>query len=470
MVLGRFEGGGPPTIGDFDGDGFPEVAVAGGTRLRVFDFDCAAGGPDCMPGQPFVRWSQPSQDGSSKQTGGSAFDFDGDKQVEVVYADECFLRVYDGRTGVVKYSAFRTSNTWYEGPVIADVNKDQTTKIPRQLRRAWTAMLDGQPQGKALRRSDSPRSRLQSRRGLPEHGHDLRQTRIAAARLRISAAIQVSCARHLLPARSEPGNTCRAQHPNGSTMTGVNPIQHGIRVLNDKLNRWASSRPMWNQHAYSVTNINDDGTIPKTSDWLAKQNFKVMGLNNYRQNVQGPTAVDELPDITAGSTETPVSSTATRQLSPSISATVASAPFRHRSRSPSTILPAPFCVPASPTARSQPATGCKPVRCTIAGADTIRVIGKTVTIKANDDGHGQRGTVECNYDNNGDSNRHHGLPRAGLTRPPGLSVGGLTESRRMSSGLNTSSVEGSLGFSSLRIRRSSIACAMSGSRADANSS
>jgi len=79
---------------------------------------------------------------------------------------------------------------------------------------------------------------------------------------------------------------------------GANPNQHGIRVLNDKLNRWASSRPMWNQHAYSVTNINDDGTIPKTSDWIAKQNFKTPGLNNYRQNVQGPTTVDELPDIT----------------------------------------------------------------------------------------------------------------------------------------------------------------------------
>ena len=123
----KVEGGGSPTIGDFDGDGFPELAIANGTRFRVFDFDCVGGGAGCEG--PFIKWSKPSQDISSKQTGGSAFDFDGDGKIEVVYADECFLRVYDGTTGEVKYSAYRSSNTWYEGPVIADVNNDQTTKI-----------------------------------------------------------------------------------------------------------------------------------------------------------------------------------------------------------------------------------------------------------------------------------------------------------------------------------------------------
>ena len=38
-----------------------------------------------------------------------------------VYGDECFTRVYDGVTGKVLYSRFRTSCTWYENPVVADV-------------------------------------------------------------------------------------------------------------------------------------------------------------------------------------------------------------------------------------------------------------------------------------------------------------------------------------------------------------
>jgi hypothetical protein len=402
MVLGRFEGGGPPTIGDFDGDGFPEVAVAGGTRLRVFDFDCATGGPDCMPGQPFVRWSQPSQDGSSKQTGGSAFDFDGDKQVEVVYADECFLRVYDGRTGVVKYSAFRTSNTWYEGPVIADVNKDQTTKILVNSAEPGPQCSTDNPKGKPY---VDPIHRGVACRV----AEDCPSTGMACDNAYCRCTTSDQCRDPGLVCTAPPagtpgtGNTCRAQHPNGSTMTGLNPIQHGIRVLNDKLNRWASSRPMWNQHAYSVTNVNEDGTIPKTSDWIAKQNFKVMGLNNYRQNVQGPTAVDELPDIT-GRIDRDACQLNGNQATLTVNicnrgkrAVPASVPVTFYD-SAGAILCTGITDGPVPTG-----SGCKPVRCTITGADTIRVIGKKVTIKANDDGHGQRGTVECNYENNGDS-------------------------------------------------------------------
>ena len=60
--------------------------------------------------------------------------------------------------------------------------------------------------------------------------------------------------------------------------------------------RWASSRPLWNQHAYNITNINDDGTVPRTSQW--KQNYLMPGLNNYRQNVQGRASPTDLADIT----------------------------------------------------------------------------------------------------------------------------------------------------------------------------
>ena len=46
-----------------------------------------------------------------------------------MYADECFLRVYDGKTGDVLFSSYRTSGTWLENPVIADVDKDDNTEI-----------------------------------------------------------------------------------------------------------------------------------------------------------------------------------------------------------------------------------------------------------------------------------------------------------------------------------------------------
>ena len=56
-------------------------------------------------------------------------------------------------------------------------------------------------------------------------------------------------------------------------------------VYRDIFDRWASSRPVWNQPAYSVTNVGDHGEIPRTSDVAI--NWRTPGLNNFRQNVQG---------------------------------------------------------------------------------------------------------------------------------------------------------------------------------------
>lgn len=115
--------GGPPTVGDFDKDGFPEIAAAGGTSYVVYDLDCKNGGPGCAGIN--IRWTRPSQDASSATTGSSIFDFEFDGQAEAVYGDECFARVYEGKTGEVLYSAYRTSCTWYENPIVADVDNDR---------------------------------------------------------------------------------------------------------------------------------------------------------------------------------------------------------------------------------------------------------------------------------------------------------------------------------------------------------
>ena len=56
-----------------------------------------------------VLWVQPSQDASSNVTGSSVFDFDGDGQAEAVYRDECFIRVYNGRTAVTTAAAIVSS-------------------------------------------------------------------------------------------------------------------------------------------------------------------------------------------------------------------------------------------------------------------------------------------------------------------------------------------------------------------------
>lgn len=106
--------GGPPTIADFNGDGKAEIGVAGLQSYTVF-----------KPGRPGnILWTVPTQDVSSSTTGSSVFDFDGNGRAEVVYADECYVHVYDGATGMEIFQAPNTSCTAYEMPVIADVTGD----------------------------------------------------------------------------------------------------------------------------------------------------------------------------------------------------------------------------------------------------------------------------------------------------------------------------------------------------------
>ncbi|MFO0000324.1 MAG: FG-GAP repeat domain-containing protein, partial [bacterium] len=38
---------------------------------------------------------------------------------------------------------------------------------------------------------------------------------------------------------------------------------NGIYVIGDLNDTWVSTRKIWNQHSYHITNVNDDGTIPR---------------------------------------------------------------------------------------------------------------------------------------------------------------------------------------------------------------
>ncbi len=128
--------GGPPTIADFDGDGRPEFAAAGAGGYVVFDINRQgedivqpAGLPPPAPGDIYVRWLQPTQDETSRSTGSSVFDFQGDGVAEVLYGDECFTRVYNGATGEVIAEIENSSATIHEYPIVADSDGDGNSEI-----------------------------------------------------------------------------------------------------------------------------------------------------------------------------------------------------------------------------------------------------------------------------------------------------------------------------------------------------
>ncbi len=199
--------GGNPVIADFDGDGRPDIGIAGRTHYTVFNGQTGD-----------IVWASKTQDFTSGRTGSSVFDFEGDGVSEVVYRDETTLRIYagpgagkdkDGKIidkdgdgymdGKVLWSVTSTSGTGTEYPVIVDVDNDGRTEI-----------------------------------------------------VMVSVPYEIS------------------------------GVPTGVTVYSDTYDNWVRTRRIWNEHAYHVTNINEDGTVPmpEKANWLNKR------LNNYRANSQ----------------------------------------------------------------------------------------------------------------------------------------------------------------------------------------
>lgn len=202
---------GPPTVADFNGDGRPDIGVAGQSQYVTLNVNLATPNPTFAQAR---IWQRQTTDVSSNITGSSVFDFDGDGIVEVVYNDEQFLRVFSGPTGDVLFQVANTSYTATEYPIIVDVDNDGNTEIVVVSNNSF----------------------------------------------------------------DEPGFT-----------PGVFA---GISVYGDASDNWVNSRRIWNQHAYSITNVNEDGSIPArpVRSWTTH--------NTFRLNAQGEGLEFAAPDLT----------------------------------------------------------------------------------------------------------------------------------------------------------------------------
>ncbi len=211
-----------------------------------------------------IAWSRSTQDLSSNVTGSSVFDFEADGTAEVVYGDECFVRVYNGVTGDVLFSQYRSSCTWYENPIIADVdgNFPRGPRDPLEQGVRADGRRDRLPDARReRRRSAVPGSAL---RDEPPIASPARASPASAAARRApqccGAMDDAACLEEGYKCAPPPagtpgaGDTCRAAHPHGVS---------GIRVYSDANDKWVRSRTIWNQHAYAVTHVNEDGTIPR---------------------------------------------------------------------------------------------------------------------------------------------------------------------------------------------------------------
>jgi hypothetical protein len=175
----------PSAVHDLDGDRVADLAVSTCDYYAVLH-GSATGFT--------VAWKAPVQDPSGISSS-TAFDFLGRGIAQAVYADEQSLFVFDGQTGKVDLRQARTSTTYIEYPVVADVDDDGSADI-----------------------------------------------------------VVVS-------------------QPTGATMSPT------VQVFEDAEKRWIPARRIWNQHAYHVTNVREDGTIPRVlpKSWLMLNTFRTNG-------------------------------------------------------------------------------------------------------------------------------------------------------------------------------------------------
>lgn len=384
-----FPEGGPPTIADFDGDGRAEIGAAGNRSYHVFDPDCLQAVTGASPDPATcasrstdgVLWTSPTQNLPAQLGGSSAFDFDGDGRPEIVYGDPCFTRIYDGATGTVLASRPRTSCAMYENPVIADSDGDASAEVITVSNNACTTacppvdpVFDG---AACVDDADCPSA---TRCGREHHGDAIGRCRCTQD---ADCGNGYTC-RDPIAGPSPGGKVCRASHAAGASI--------GIQVLTDGADRWINARPIWNQHAYSVTHIGPDGRVPRTSQWL--RNWTQPGLNNFRANMPGdPAAPRAEPDLTVKQAKIRCDT-----IGPTVSAEVCN----RGNRVVAAGLPVAVYAATTPsqlrcqaeTAEPMPPGACTTVSCIWQGPDGDGAIA------ADDRGNGKGIVRECREDNN----------------------------------------------------------------------
>ncbi|MEZ4272531.1 MAG: hypothetical protein R3C68_14215 [Myxococcota bacterium] len=225
-----------------------------------------------------------TRDGSSKQTGTSVFDFQGDGRAEVLYGDECFFRVYNGQTGEV-FSKGRIP--------IAPV---QSTPSCRYRRRYRSEILIGSNNDQIGRDDCVDHYGETGDLYTPAFctcGHLLNSTscdKEPGCAWNAGGSVcevfncgtlgdQASC-------DANPGcyytSSCQAMPDTPAQICQQGTW--GIWSIGDVQNLWVKTLPHWTQHTYHVTDVDLAGQ--PQADWGdGKNNWEI--YNNYRQNVQG---------------------------------------------------------------------------------------------------------------------------------------------------------------------------------------
>ncbi|MCB9741912.1 MAG: VCBS repeat-containing protein [Alphaproteobacteria bacterium] len=213
-------------LGDFDLDGLPEIVVNSSGRIRVQD------------NTGTVVWSY-SLSNSGSYYGGppTVADFDGDGYPEVGVAARSTYTVIDTDGSLLWERTTQDASSGNTGSSVFDFEGDGIAEaVYADETRLW--VFSG-PDGTV---------KLES----TEHSNATWTEYPVVADVDADGVAEI-----VVPNTNYSGHT-------------------GFYVFGDADGSWREGRRIWNQHAYYITNVNDDGTIPAYPDpnWERYNNFR----------------------------------------------------------------------------------------------------------------------------------------------------------------------------------------------------
>ena len=218
-----------------------EVVAVGGGNVRIFDTRCGV----------VAEWPL-SGGGNGGPPTVSDFDADGDPEIGV--ADASTYSVYEGDGRLLWSMPVKDESSHVTGSVVFDFDADGRTEVVyADETRLW--IFDG-----------------------------------ATGAVRLEDDHHASRTLHDFPTVADVDGDGETEIvvPNGGGHGGEN--NNGLYVLGGAEGGWAPSRQVWNQHGYSITNINDDLSIPSPAapNWPTWTNFRSGDVN--------PTGQGRTPD------------------------------------------------------------------------------------------------------------------------------------------------------------------------------